>query len=147
MCMTISIVIKPVESNEQLKLALSIRNKVFVKEQGIDIDIEKDGKDEAAIHVLAFVDGNPVATARLCTSNDEGTIARVAVETEYRGCGIGPQLVQALEDIALSKNLRSLTLEPHVHLETFYSELGYETIPGVGIKVNEHELITMRKML
>ena len=78
--------------------------------------------------------------------NAAGIISRVAVLPDYRGFGLGGQLVDALEEIARQRGLTEVTLEPHAHLEPFYSRLGFERISGTSV-VGNHELITMRKVI
>ena len=43
----------------------SLRQNIFVLEQGVDQDLEWDGKDEAAEHYLAYIEGKVVGCARL----------------------------------------------------------------------------------
>lgn len=145
--MTKTLEIKRVSSDADMHLALTLRNKVFVQEQKIDASIEIDGKDDKAIHILALLNDHVVATARLNCENNTGIIARVAVEQQYRGQGLGQKLVKALEDIAMEESLEILMLEPHAYLESFYSSLGFTVIPGAHTKVNEHELICMQKLI
>jgi len=64
----------------------SIRYEVFVDEQNVPEELEIDGLDNEAKHVLAFVDGVPIGTGRILS---DGHIGRVAVLKDYRGFGIG----------------------------------------------------------
>jgi len=54
----------------------AIRYEVFVDEQNVPEELEIDGLDGEAKHVLAFVDGLPIGTGRIL---DDGHIGRVAV--------------------------------------------------------------------
>ncbi|MBI5218247.1 MAG: GNAT family N-acetyltransferase [Bacteroidia bacterium] len=71
------------------KIALSIREAVFVKEQGVDKDIEFDGRDKYSTHYLLFYEGGPIATARWRETETGIKLGRFAVLPEYRNKGIG----------------------------------------------------------
>jgi predicted GNAT family N-acyltransferase len=65
----------------------AIRWQVFVREQNVPADEERDEHDSTARHFLARVDGVPLGTARLILK-DGGTtakIGRVAVLAAARG--------------------------------------------------------------
>ena len=72
----------------------SVRDEVFVGEQGVPITLEHDALDPLCTHVLArLLDGSPVGTARL---TPERHIGRMAVRAAWRGRGIGDGLLRAL---------------------------------------------------
>ncbi len=130
-----------------LAIAMSIRRRVFVEEQGIPSHLDEDGLDGVAIHVLAYVGETAVATGRLVIEvPGQGVLARIAVLPDHRATGLGRRIVGELESISRREGVSTLSLHPHRRLERFYSGLGYETVPGVSV-VGEHELITMRKSL
>jgi predicted GNAT family N-acyltransferase len=138
-------IVKRVETATELEQALALRNEIFVQEQGIPAELDDDGLDGGAEHVLVLIDGRPVATGRLVFGdNGHGVLARIAVRLEMRGRGLGQVVVRELERIAARHGIGSLTLHPHRHLERFYGDLGYVTVPGTH-RVGEHELITMSK--
>jgi predicted GNAT family N-acyltransferase len=137
--------IKEVSTPEELEQAQEIRARVFEEEQGIPHELNVDGADQAASHVLVLHGEVPVATARLTVvAEGEGMIARIAVLPCHRGRGLGRQVVQELESIARRGGLRTLSMEPHAHLEAFYHALGYHTVAG-SVDVAGHRLIRMTK--
>ena len=69
---------------------MAVRNTVFVKEQGVPVELEQDGLDPSCAHVLALEDGTPVGTGRI---TEKGHIGRVAVLASHRGRGIGTCLL------------------------------------------------------
>lgn len=136
-----------VRTPEELEQALALRSEIFVREQGIPEELDEDGLDASADHVLVLIDGLPAATGRLVLPQDgAGVLARIAVRAESRGHGLGKLVVRKLEQIAEDGHARTLTLHPHRHLERFYLELGYVTVPGTDT-VGGHQLITMTKRL
>ena len=142
-----AISIRKVSTAEELQQAQEIRVRVFEEEQGIPHELNIDGVDRAASHVLVFDGEEPVATARLTVvAEGEGMIARIAVLPSHRGKGLGRHLVQELETMGRNDGLHTLCLEPHAHLEDFYHALGYEKVAG-SVNVAGHRLIKMRKEL
>ncbi len=130
-----------------LLTAQDIRKTVFVAEQKIPLNLELDGYDNDAIHLLALLDQEAAATGRLRKiSASLGNISRIAVLPEYRGSGLGKAIVQQLEVIAKGQNLKEVELFPHVYLEKFYQGLGYRKTEDAGT-VGAHVLIRMVKIL
>ena len=139
--------IKEVDTAEELKQAQAIRVKVLESEQGFPHDVNVDGLDESADHVLILDDGVPVATARLTVlGSGEGKIARIAVLQSHRWLGLGKRLIGGLEGVAKRRRLRTLHVEPHAHLEPFFRALGYERTTE-PVKVGPHRLLGMVKRL
>lgn len=66
-----------------------IRRSVFQEEQGVDPALEFDGLDEIADHLLAYLDNQPVGTARIRYLNQHtAKVERLAVLSEARGKGL-----------------------------------------------------------
>ena len=140
-----AITVRRVSTAEELQQAQEIRVRVFEEEQGFPHEVNIDGVDRAASHVLVFDGEVPVATARLTVvAEGEGMIARIAVLPSHRGKGLGRHLVQELETMGRNDGLHTLCLEPHAHLEDFYHALGYEKVAG-SVNVAGYRLIKMRK--
>ncbi len=139
--------IKQILDEADMQLAHSIRERVFSDEQGIPKELDKDGKDETAIHVLVFDAGKAIATGRVFPVNTgEGHVARIAVLPEYRGKGLGKKVVFALETAAKKAGLKMLFLNAHEHLEAFYANLGYQLQPQ-RIHAGGYDLIRMKKVI
>lgn len=81
------IFIKIIETEKELTDAESIRRQVFQKEQGIAEEIDFDGKDNEADHIIAYFEEKPVGTTRVRYIDDGKTakIERTAVLREFRG--------------------------------------------------------------
>lgn len=115
-----------VTDREGLEAAFAVREEVFVVEQGVPADLERDEHDEAADHVLAVVDGKPVGTGRLVV--EPGGVAhlgRIAVLAHARGHGLGADIVRALEDTARARGLQTAVLGAQTQALGFYERLGY----------------------
>lgn len=112
------------ESLKDLHAARKIREKVFIEEQGFEVEF--DNIDEFATHILITVNGEPAATGRVFPHEDDTyIIGRIAVLPEYRGRDLGRILVRKLEEIAKTKNARVTVLSAQVRVKEFYKKIGY----------------------
>ena len=93
-----------------------------MKEQNVDANIDFDGRDKDAIHVLVYSNNKAIATARML---DDGHIGRVAVLKEYRRQGFGAHAVHALVKNANKQGAKRLYLYAQVHATAFYKKLGF----------------------
>ena len=74
--------------------ASHIRREVFVREQGVPLQLELDKWDPSCEHALVFDEnGIAIATGRLLP---DGHIGRVAVLQDYRGLGVARSIIHAL---------------------------------------------------
>ena len=100
----------------------AIRYEVFVGEQNVPEELEIDGLDGEAKHVLAYVDALPIGTGRML---NDGHIGRVAVLKKYRGLGIGKLIMKELIKWAQDMNLEKILLSSQCHAHSFYLDLGF----------------------
>lgn len=121
--------ITPVQSKSDWETARAIRKHVFIEEQECPPEEEWDGHDDTSRHVLGWVEGEAVATARWRTvPHDEDIVAkleRFAVLPEYRGEGYGTQLVQAVLEDARRAGFSTFVVHAQSHLEAWYEEFGF----------------------
>lgn len=116
--------VKPVYWNASEKTLRAIRTTVFVEEQKVPVDLEWDGLDEHAYHVIAFAgDGTPIGTGRLL---QDGHIGRLAVLTEWRGKGVGRALLDMLLVIANKMGYDNVKLHAQTRVLDFYLRRGFE---------------------
>jgi predicted GNAT family N-acyltransferase len=130
-----SLKIETVQYQDRMVAINQIRTKVFQEEQGVSAELEFDGLDASATHLLAQIKDRAVGTARIREiDGDIVKIERLAVLPDYRKQGIGKQLmVSALS--AITQRGKFLVL---VHAQEYviqlYQQLGFEV---VGEKFNE----------
>lgn len=114
----------------KLPEALDIRYRVFIEEQGFEMDHDQHDKD--AYHVVIYKQGKPVATARAFLEDGKRHhIGRVAVLKEYRGQGLGKALLTALEGELAKTPVKKLYLGAQTHAQAFYEKLGYQKFGDV----------------
>ena len=125
----------PVTSEPLWSLARSIRQRVFVEEQGCPSEEEWDVYDEweapgAARHVVLFAAGSPAGTARWRVVRgpdgaEAAKLERFAILPQHRGKGLGRVLVGAVVAMAGAAGQRTLKLSAQHHLEGFYRSFGF----------------------
>jgi predicted GNAT family N-acyltransferase len=122
--------ITPVQSDDDWEKARSIRTQVFIEEQDCPPEEEWDGHDETSRHVLGWVDGQAVATARWRTvPHDDEIVAkleRFAVLPDHRGQGDGTQLVRYVIGDARRAGFDTFLVHAQAHLQDWYEDLGFE---------------------
>jgi predicted GNAT family N-acyltransferase len=126
-----------------------VRRQVYEIEQGINPDRVFDGKDERAEHILAYLDNQPVGTARIrCLSKHSTSIEKLAVLSTARRQGIGKKIMEKSLEIAAQKNVEEVVINAQEYIKGLYQQLGFEQ-EGERFMVagNPHALIKMRKRL
>ncbi len=101
-----------------------IRQRVFIEEQSVPVELEWDEFDDSSIHFLASINSSPVATARL---KSNGQFGRMAVLAEYRQQGIGSALLQFVIQQAKKQNCRTLYCHAQTSALDFYQRHGFNT--------------------
>ncbi|WP_111860308.1 GNAT family N-acetyltransferase [Acinetobacter sp. CFCC 10889] len=102
--------------------AKTVRTAVFIQEQNIAEHDEWDAEDAKSLHFVMYDQNRAIATARLLENN---SIGRVAVLKNYRGQGIGQQLMQQIIAVAATEQRDFLKLSAQVHAIGFYENLGF----------------------
>jgi predicted GNAT family N-acyltransferase len=121
-----SLLCRRVTTRDEMTACLTIRETVFQQEQAVDPAIEADGRDGEAIHYLAELDGQVIATARARLLDDRIKIERVAVTKEARGKRIGEALMRfMMEDLAGEADGRPFFLSSQAQAIPFYERLGF----------------------
>ena len=124
---------------EEVATAFAVRHDVFVTEQGVPADLERDPQDGDADHLVAY-DGDradrAVGAGRLVVERagfedadpalgPVGHLGRLAVRPEGRGAGLGVALVKAIEERARDRGLAVMALSSQTYAIGFYGRLGY----------------------
>lgn len=103
--------------------AMRVREAVFVVEQGVPREIERDTWDPRADHALAFDrDGRAVGTGRLLP---DGHVGRMAVLAAWRGQGVGTRILDALVSRARERGIKRVVLNAQTHAVPFYARHGF----------------------
>lgn len=108
--------------------AAPVRLVVFVEEQRVPADLEMDERDASCLHAVAFDDERAVGTGRLLP---DGHIGRMAVLKEYRGKGVGGEILQRLMQAAKARGDREIVLSAQIRAVAFYLAHGFESFGPV----------------
>lgn len=108
---------------DQRAALLDLRETVFIREQKVPEQRERDGIDEDCWHVLARDDqGQPIGCGRL---TPEHKIGRMAVLKDWRGRGVGVALLRELTARARSQGWPEVALDAQVGAIGFYERAGF----------------------
>lgn len=106
--------------------ALAIRMQVFVEEQHVPAELEKDDGDAVATHYVGYVSGQPVVTLRTIQDGDQVHIQRVATVKKYRHHGYAALLMQrVLERMQKDPRIKGAYLGAQLTAIGFYKTLGF----------------------
>lgn len=113
----------------ELYKMLRLRSEVFVVEQNC-VYQDIDGKDEKALHILGFEDGELVAYTRCFKPGDyfdHASIGRVIVKENYRKSGYGHQIMKAsVKEIEERYQTSAIKLSAQQYLTRFYEDHGFK---------------------
>ncbi len=124
----------------------AVRYDVFVQEQKVPVELERDELDATAIHLLAKDNGSPVGAARIVINGDTGKIGRVCVLRDRRHNGIGSTLMcETLEILRDMPCITRAALGAQIDALGFYEKLGFtaygEVFDDAGI---DHRMMELR---
>jgi ElaA protein len=130
----------------ELYLILRARAEVFVVEQDCPYQ-DLDNKDYLALHVIGWgeVEGKQEVAAycRVLPAGvryKETSIGRVITTKEFRGLGLGKQLLRsALDALTAAHGSVGVRISAQAYLEAFYANFGFERVSDVYMEDNiEH---------
>ncbi len=117
---------KWVSSTDNLEEVRIIREKVFIKEQGVPPELEFDGSDKYAMSILVKEDSTPVATGRIILIDDNYTLGRICVLKEHRQKKYGNVVMTELMKKAKELGAESVHVHAQLQVKDFYRKLGFE---------------------
>lgn len=114
---------------DQRAALLALRETVFIQEQGVPEQRERDGLDGDCWHVLARAgNGEPIGCGRLAPQRK---IGRLAVLAEWRRHGVGTALLGELTARARTQGWADVTLDAQVSALGFYERAGFQAYGDV----------------
>lgn len=121
--------IKIVSEQEELDQVFSVRTKVFVDEQNVPEEEEIDHLEEESTHFLVIdEESNPIGAGRFRVVDSYGKVERICILPDFRSKGVGKDLMNTIEQYALSKQIEILKLNAQNQAIPFYEKLGYSVI-------------------
>ncbi len=122
------------EQKEAYLDALNIRKAVFIDGQGVPAELEMDGQDETAIHLVLYDvnddthEKKAVANGRLIFRDDMLFLTRIAVLPEERGKGYGGFVVRLMIRQAFDGGWEKQYIHSQKDVVPFYLKLGFEAL-------------------
>ena len=118
-------------STEEFHDLIALRIQIFVIEQDCPYQ-EVDGKDKVAFHLFFKNENNEmIATTRILPqgiSYEEVAIGRVVVHENYRGTGLGHQLMaDSMCFVEQEFGKGPVRLSAQKHLENYYGNHGFQS--------------------
>jgi predicted GNAT family N-acyltransferase len=130
------------------KIALPVREEVFVSEQGVPIELERDEFDADAVHAVALdAHGHCIGTGRMFLDAESvGRIGRMAVMAAWRRRGVGTALLFRLLEAAAKQGLAELVLSSQVDAIPFYRRYGFVEEGDLYLDADIQHLTMRRKL-
>ena len=117
--------IRPIKNKRELEQVIEIRKQVFVKGQDVPLDLEVDGLDTKADHMIVYFNDLPIGCARIRTNDDIAKLERIAILEEYRNRGFGKQLTRYLINYCKNKDYKEIYMHSQTYVSDFYKKFGF----------------------
>ncbi|PSC04336.1 GNAT family N-acetyltransferase [Alsobacter soli] len=108
---------------------VSIRSSVYMAEQDCPYDEEFDGNDLCGAHLIASLDGEPIACLRARFFADFAKLERLAVRAQYRKSTVAFELVRAGIELCRRKGYRRIYGHAQDRLVPFWKRFGARPLP------------------
>ncbi len=104
-------------------LLKSVREAVFIHEQGVPEELEWDGLDEGSRHALALsYQGEAVGCGRMLA---DGHIGRIAVLPQWRKQKVGTAVMEALLAYARTHEYQQVSVNAQIYALLFYQNFNF----------------------
>ena len=126
---------------------VELRTEILRKPLGLEYSIAQLEAEKSDI-LLVATENNLVIGCCILTplKNNQIQLRQMAVANDQQGKGIGAQIVNFAEKIAVQKGFQTLILHSRKYAVGFYQKLGYESVGDEYIEVGIPHL-SMRKGL
>lgn len=138
--------IRRVRDDGELDAALALREEVFVVEQGVSVEGDRDGRDGEALQLVAVTEaGEIVGTCRVLMAGTTAHFGRLAVQRDARGRGLGAALLAEAEREARGAGAQRMGLHAQTSAMSLYERAAFrpcgERFDDEGI---EHQAMEKR---
>ncbi|MCU0578575.1 MAG: MSMEG_0568 family radical SAM protein [Desulfobacterota bacterium] len=139
-----TLVCHPARTREEKEWAAAIRHRVFVEEQKLFPETDRDENDRKSIHLVAVNEGNIVGTVRVFPEENNGHWigGRLAIQKDFRFSGAGEALVR--EAVATVRRKGCNLFTAHIQRENvpFFVRLGWQAVgPMFEYRGRPHQLM------
>jgi predicted GNAT family N-acyltransferase len=138
--------VRVASSSSEVDEALELRRRVFVGQQGVTLEADRDGLDPSALHIVAVDDGRVVGTCRLVFDERLARLGRMAVEPDRRGQGLGRAILALAEAEARAAGAERIRLHAQLAARSLYERGGFD-VKGEEFMEEGIPHLTMEKPL
>jgi predicted GNAT family N-acyltransferase len=138
--------VRVASSSSEVDEALELRRRVFVGQQGVTLEADRDGLDPSALHIVAVDDGRVVGTCRLVFDERLARLGRMAVEPDRRGRGLGRAILALAEAEARAAGAERIRLHAQLAARSLYERGGFD-VKGEEFMEEGIPHLTMEKPL
>ena len=122
---------KLVETEEELEEAYRIRHEIFVEEQKLFVDSDRDEYDGCAIHIIALFHDEVVGTVRVYEKEKDVWFgSRLAVLGTYRG-RVGKVLIEKAVETVRGKQAKQFKAYVQIANVPFFKRCRWKSIGEV----------------
>ncbi|WP_306552710.1 GNAT family N-acetyltransferase [Chryseobacterium sp. WG23] len=118
-------------STTELYKILKLRSEIFIIEQNC-VYQDIDDKDLKCHHLMCLVDGNLAGYTRIVPPGltyEDASIGRVVIGSDYRGLGLGKQLMEnSVKDCKEILKESTIRISAQLYLLKFYNSLGFKEV-------------------
>ena len=127
--------------------AYSVRIQGMNRQHHISLREEFDEHDgDGTRYIVLLDDGYPVATCRFYTLDEQSVmLGRVVVLEEYRGKGVGRNVVREAEKWIEELGFARILIDSRLEAERFYEKLGYARLGEGQVKSWHFDCVRMYK--
>jgi len=110
--------------------AFAIRREIFINEQKMFKETDRDKYDDIAQHLICIIDGEVAGTVRIFPAKGGRSWigGRLALKKKYRGTNGGIMLVKAAMELAGKKECRHFYATIQKQNISFFKRLGWKQI-------------------
>jgi predicted GNAT family N-acyltransferase len=133
-----------VRSMDDYMRAVAIRSIVYMGEQRCPFDEEFDGNDHCGMHLLGWIDDEPVASLRIRFFPQFAKVERLAVRRQFRRSNIAFRIVRHGLGLIARKGYRRAYGHSRQGLEHFWERFGAKArVPARTISFSGHAYTEM----
>ena len=139
-------------AGELKEMALSVRKKVFIKEQKIPKNLEFNKNDDYAVHILAYIQKRhrklPIGTMRIRLFADFAIFERMAVIHNFRKTNVAQKIMEYGFNYVSIKGYKKVRGMCKQELLNHWEQCGYKKIKDAkAIQHNGMTLIPIERQL
>jgi predicted GNAT family N-acyltransferase len=113
-----------------------LRDRILRRPLGLALSAKDLQGEDEQVHIIASDEQDRVVGCVLVAfAGEQAKIRQIAIDKGYQGRGVGTQLIKAVEQAALARNVGTVMLHARVTAREFFEKLGYKVTSTVFTEV------------